>query len=139
MLRYTITDTFQTLPLVLEVTVNAKPNVAAGSTSDNQTLVLRPNLLYLGMGHSWTTSIPQGQIVITLEQTGQGEATITGVKIDALRRASQPLLGDTLAVTPPVTASETQTTEAGTLDLAVQANSGEIPPGEYQSGMRLTV
>ncbi len=139
-LRYTITDTFQTLPLALEVTVIPKANVAASTTSANQVLSLKPGPFYLGQRNSASTDqAADNQIVITLEQTGMGEAILTGVKVDPLRSTTGSLPGDRLTVSPAISATLPLTTSAGSADLTVMAGSTLIPPGEYQSGLRVTV
>ncbi len=141
----------QPVTLDLDVTVAAAANVTASTASPNQTLQLRPSFFFIGRcpaGASACT-IPGNQIVITLEQTGPGEARIMDVKIDPLRSSEHSRPGSVMTFTMPDSAPASSigaapiatpyTTTVRSLDLTVQADSWDIPPGSYSSGLRLTV
>ena len=136
------------LSLKLDVTVTAKPDVRASSASNELALELEPSFLdggpWCGQGQKDTTqdqgpkdaapspqaivAAPGNEIVITLEQNGPGEATLTDVKIEALR-ATRSLPASSLDVTPHIDDSTPALTSVGTLDLVVKAAERCIPAG----------
>jgi hypothetical protein len=132
----------QALPLALDVTVQAQPQVAASDASPNQILNLRPPWLYLGTCRPGQTggNLPGNQIVITLEQNGLGEATVNEVKVDPLRATNQSVPGSVMSSLPAEGGDQPPyTTSARTLDLIVKAASGCIPAGAFQSSLRVLV
>ena len=151
LIHYNNQSTGATLPITLDVTVQPKPNVAASAASPNQILNLRPNFFYLGACAVAPKALPAGgQIVITLEQNGLGEAELLGLKLDPLRATAQSLPGSVLSVSPVINPTvsgrpavirlpKPLTTTAGTADLTVKPDSPCIPPGEYASGLRAVV
>lgn len=137
-LRYSITDTVQTLPLALDVNVVPKPDVSATTESSNQVLSLRWRPVIQWLANKWFGITPGSRIIVTMVQAGSGEAVLNGVKIDSLR-GNKPLESSALVVSPAISATVPLTTTAGTADLTVGATSINIPPGEYKSNLRVSV
>ncbi len=140
-LRFGQAPAMQPVTIILDVTVSAAPNVTASTASPNQTLQLRPSFFFIGLCPAGANNcaVPGNQIVITLEQTGLGEAQLSSVSADPLRSADNSRPGSVLSINPSITMSQTQSTLARTLDLTVQADSWDIPPGKYTSGLRALV